>query len=109
MGSDGGGLYALTLGLFRPDPLLPLVKTSKRFKKAEYIEDYKLQTAAYAVAHDEMFDSDIQQGVLLIGTRPNDEYKVPPKVQKVIIPKKELDQYRIKWMDVLEDFHAGRL
>ncbi len=97
------------VGAYEGIPSIIDYKTSKRFKKAEYIEDYKLQTAAYAVAHDEMFDSDIQQGVLLIGTRPNEEYKVPPKVQKVIIPKKELDQYRIKWMDVLEDFHAGRL
>lgn len=97
------------VGAWKGVPSIIDYKTSKRIKKAEYIEDYKLQTAGYAVAHDEMFDSDIQQGVLLIGTRPNEEYKVPPKVQKVIIPKKELDQYRLKWMDVVEDFHAGRL
>ena len=84
-------------------------KTSKRFKKEEYVRDYKLQTAAYAVAHDYMFGTDIEQGVLLIGTRPNFEYGTMPRMQKVIIPREEMNENRLKWMDIVEDFHAGRL
>lgn len=84
-------------------------KTSKWYKKAEYIKDYKLQTAAYAVAHDEMFGTDIEQGVLLIGTRPKPEYGRLPQLQKVIIPRDELNANRLMWMDIVGDFHAGRL
>jgi genome maintenance exonuclease 1 len=81
-------------------------KTSKFFKKAEYIENYKLQTAAYTIAHDEMFgDLGIRQGVLLIGTRPNPEYNVPAKLQRVIIPEAEMQEYKLKWMDIVEEFH----
>ena len=97
------------VGVYQGKPSIIDYKTSKWYKKEEYIRDYKLQTAAYAVAHDHMFGTDIEQGVLLIGTRPNEKYGTMPKLQKVIIPRAELNDNRLKWLDIVEDFHAGRL
>lgn len=105
------GLYAGRtdlVGIYSKKPSIVDYKSSKWFKKDEYIEDYKLQTAAYALAHDNMFGTDIEQGVLLIGTRPHEDYGLMPRLQKVYIPKEELDQYKLKWLQVLEDFHAGK-
>ncbi len=94
------------IGVYNRIPSIIDYKTSKFFKKAEYIEAYKLQIAAYCIAHDEMFgDLGIRQGVLLIGTRPNPEYKIPANLQRIIIPEAEMHEYKIKWMDIVENFH----
>lgn len=85
-------------------------KTSTMFKPDEYIEKYKLQCAAYSLAHGHMFPDveSLDQGVIMIGIRPNPDYNVPPKVQTVVLKKDEMIHYRDKWMTVLEDFHAGK-
>ena len=43
-------------------------KQSNRPKKQEWIEDYFLQIAAYAMAHDAYYGSEIRQGVIMICT-----------------------------------------
>lgn len=41
-------------------------KTAKKPKKKEWIKDYYLQTLGYALAHDEMYGTNIKKGVVLI-------------------------------------------
>ena len=43
-------------------------KQSNRPKKEEWIEDYFLQIAAYAMAHDEVHRSRIRQGIIMVCT-----------------------------------------
>ena len=43
-------------------------KQSNRPKKEEWIEDYYLQIAMYAMAHDYVYDSKIEQGVIMVCT-----------------------------------------
>ena len=43
-------------------------KQSNRPKKEEWIEDYYLQIAMYAMAHDYVYGSSIQQGVIMVCT-----------------------------------------
>jgi len=43
-------------------------KQANRPKKKEWIEDYYLQIAAYAMAHDYVYGSKIQQGVIMVCT-----------------------------------------
>ncbi len=43
-------------------------KQSNRPKKEEWIQDYYLQIAAYAMAHDHVYGSKIRQGVIMICT-----------------------------------------
>jgi hypothetical protein len=54
------------VGLWHGVPSIVDYKTSTKPKREEWITDYYLQTAAYALAHDELFGSDIQQVVILI-------------------------------------------
>lgn len=88
-------------------------KTGLRFKSDDVLHKYKLQIAAYAVAHDWMFRDlpgyqPVEQGVILVGVRPNEQFR-GARVQKVIMNEAELDLYREKWIDVVERFHAGEL
>ena len=46
-------------------------KTSKKIKKEEWIVDYYLQCCAYALAHNEMYGTNIQKGVILMVSRDN--------------------------------------
>ena len=43
-------------------------KQANRLKKKEWIEDYYLQIAAYAMAHDYVHQSNIEQGVIMVCT-----------------------------------------
>ena len=43
-------------------------KQSNRPKREEWIDDYKLQIAAYAMAHDHVHGSTIEQGVIMVCT-----------------------------------------
>ncbi len=68
------GLYAGSTDLVcMHDSMETIVdfKQSNRPKKIEWIEDYYLQIAAYSMAHDHMFGSQIEQGVIMICTPDN--------------------------------------
>jgi len=43
-------------------------KQSNRPKRLEWVEDYFMQIAAYAMAHDQIYGSAIRQGVIMICT-----------------------------------------
>ena len=63
------GLYAGTadcVGKINGVPSLIDFKTARKMKKREWIEDYFLQCCAYANAHNVMFDTDINQIVILM-------------------------------------------
>lgn len=84
-------------------------KTSIWRKKEKYIENYKHQIAAYAIAHEELFgagENEIEQGVILVGIRPHVEYNLPAKIQVEIMDKEELKHYKLSWMDIVEDFYG---
>jgi genome maintenance exonuclease 1 len=44
-------------------------KQSNKPKRAEWIGDYKLQLAAYAMAHNQVYGTPIQSGVILMCTK----------------------------------------
>ena len=81
-------------------------KSSRRPKPPEWIYGYKLQIAAYACAHAEMFGEDIiDQGVILIAIRP-DVSKGPQRFQRFIIDRDELDARKLEWAELVDRFYA---
>ncbi len=63
------GLYAGTadcVGKINGVPSLIDFKTARKMKKREWIEDYFLQCCAYANAHNVMFNTEINQIVILM-------------------------------------------
>ena len=73
-------------------------KQANRPKKKEWIEDYYLQIAAYAMAHDYVHESTIQKGVIMICT-PDLYY------QEYVIEGPELRQYKHKFLKRLDMYH----
>ena len=73
-------------------------KQANRPKKKEWIEDYYLQIAAYAMAHDYVHDSRIQQGVIMVCT-PDLYY------QEFVVSGAELRQYKHKFLKRLDMYH----
>ena len=73
-------------------------KQANRPKKKEWIEDYYLQIAAYAMAHDYVYGSRIQQGVIMVCTA--DLYYQEFKVQD-----HELRSWKHKFLKRLDMYH----
>jgi len=73
-------------------------KQANRPKKKEWIEDYYLQIAAYAMAHDYVHESKIEQGVIMVCT-PDLYY------QEFVINGAELRQAKHKFLKRLDMYH----
>ena len=73
-------------------------KQANRPKKKEWIEDYYLQIAAYAMAHDYVYGSTIRQGVIMVCT-PDLYY------QEFRIQDAELRQWKHKFLKRLDMYH----
>ena len=68
------GLYAGAtdvVGIYDGGESIVDFKQSNKPKRREWIEDYKLQLAAYALAHNEVYGTNIMKGVNLICTKDN--------------------------------------
>jgi len=73
-------------------------KQANRPKKKEWIEDYYLQIAAYAMAHDYVYGSQIRQGVIMVCT-PDLYY------QEFRITDHELRRYKHSFLKRLDSYH----
>lgn len=74
-------------------------KQSNKFKKREWIDDYFLQLAAYATAHNEVHNTKIRKGVIFMCTADN-------VYQEFIIEGSEFDDYVNKWFKKLEEYYT---
>lgn len=94
-------LYAGTVdcvGVHNGVPAIIDFKNARKDKKKEWIEDYFLQLVAYAEAHNEMFGTDIQKGVIMMACHSGN-------YQEFIIEGDEFNEYRNKWFDRLYSFY----
>ena len=73
-------------------------KQANRPKSKDWIEDYFLQIAAYAMAHDYVYRSEIRQGVIMICTP--DLYYQEFKIQDA-----ELRNWKHKWLARLDQYN----
>jgi len=73
-------------------------KQTNRPKKLEWVQDYLIQLAAYATAHNEVYNTKIRKGVVLMCSA-NFEY------QEFIIEGNEFDRYTDLWWKRVEDYY----
>ena len=76
-------------------------KQSNRPKRREYIDDYFMQLGAYAMAHNQVYNTDITQGVVLICTP--DHY-----FQKFAVNGKEFIKYQNQFLERVEKYYEQR-
>ena len=82
-------------------------KQSNKVKKREWIEDYFVQTAAYALAHNEVYNTKIRKGVIFLCVKPElvDGVWAKPQYIEFIIEGNEFDKYTDLWYKRLEKYY----
>lgn len=96
------GLYAGTadcVGMYNGVPSIIDFKTAKKLKKREWIDDYFMQGAAYTLAHNEMFDSGIDQVAILMVDRDN-------KFRDYVVSGQELTKFKSMWGERIQDYYS---
>ena len=76
-------------------------KQSNKPKKREWIEDYFMQLGAYAMAHNQVYKTEITQGVILMCTPDN-------YFQKFQVKGKEFVKYQHKFLEKVDQFKNYR-
>jgi genome maintenance exonuclease 1 len=70
-------------------------------KQRKWIEDYFVQLAAYALAHDVSHGTKIEQGVIMMVAQDG-------QTQEFITCGREFDNYKDMWMRRVESFIKNR-
>ena len=94
-------LYAGTsdcTGLWKGKSAILDFKQTNKPKKREWIEDYFLQLAAYAMAHNSTHGTDIKTGVILMCSSDN-------QYQEFEVIDDEFDHYSNRWLDRIETYY----
>ena len=87
------GRYAGTsdfIGVYKGKPCIVDFKQTNKMKRRSWIEDYFVQLAAYAVAHNHQHGTDINQGVILMVSQEGE-------VQEFVSVGREFDGYCDQW------------
>jgi hypothetical protein len=87
------GCYAGTsdfIGVYKGKPCIVDFKQTNKMKRRSWIEDYFVQLAAYAVAHNHQHGTDINQGVILMVAQDGE-------VQEFVSVGREFDSYCDQW------------
>ena len=73
-------------------------KQTNKPKRIEWIEDYFLQLAAYAMAHDQVYNTCVDQGVILMCSKDG-------FFQKFTSTGKEFTKYKHKFLRKIDEFY----
>jgi genome maintenance exonuclease 1 len=89
------------VGIHRGDEAIMDHKQTNKLKKREWIEDYFVQTAAYALAHNEVWGTTIRKGVIFMCSADN-------IYQEFIIEGTEFDHYTELWLQRVEQYYQSK-
>ena len=95
------GLYAGQTdlcGIFTGRESIIDFKQTNKPKRAEWVEDYFLQLAAYAMAHDQIYGTCIDQGVILMCSKDG-------FFQKFISTGREFTRFKHKFLEKVGQFY----
>ena len=95
------GLYAGTtdlVGIYKGKPTIMDFKQTNRPKKREWIDDYFMQASAYAMAHNEVFETKIEHAAIFMCSRDCDW-------QLWEIGPQEFESWTEKWARRVEEFY----
>ncbi|CAB4133353.1 hypothetical protein UFOVP257_150 [uncultured Caudovirales phage] len=105
------GLYAGTtdlVGQWKGQPAIMDFKQTNKPKKREWIDDYFIQLAAYAAAHNDTHGTNIRTGVILMCAQPkklDDGSYTTPEYQEFVLEPKDFDYWHDQWMRRVELYY----
>ena len=88
------------VGMYDYEDSIVDFKQSNKPKRREWIEDYFLQLGAYAMAHNQVYRSEITQGVVLMCT-PNMQF------QKFQVKGQEFINYQHKFLERVDQYYKN--
>ena len=97
------GLYAGStdlVGMWKGKPAIIDFKQANKLKTPEVILSYKTQLTAYALAHNAVYGTDINTGVILICTRDL-------QYQEFVVEDAEFEEFTGKWLDRVESYYQS--
>ena len=98
-------LYAGTtdlVGVYKDSPCIMDFKQTNKPKKEKYVKDYYLQLVAYGLAHNELYETNINEGHIFMCSK-NYEY------QQFDIMSDDWDFWAKLWWDRVEQFYQKEL
>lgn len=106
------GIYAGTTdgaGIHLDQESILDYKQTNRPKRREWIEDYFMQLAAYAEAHNEVYGTKIKKGVVLMCVKPelDQQHNIigKPQYQEFVLEGAEFENYRCAWWQRVEQYY----
>lgn len=105
------GLYAGTtdcIGLWKGVPAILDFKQSNKVKTRKQIDDYFIQLAAYAAAHNETHGTNISTGVILMAVQPKlleDNTYSKPQYLEFVVEGDEFKYWADEWMKRVELYY----
>jgi len=87
------------VGVYRDKPAIIDFKQSNKPKRREWIEDYFCQLAAYAMAHDEIHGTTIDNAVILMAVRSDGS------TAEFSTAAREFRGYKEMWMRKVDEFY----
>jgi genome maintenance exonuclease 1 len=90
------------IGIYENKETIIDFKQSNKPKKDEWIDDYYLQCAAYSLAHNKVYGSNIAQVVILLCTKDN-------IFQRFIVEGERLINYQNQFLEKVEQFYSQRI
>lgn len=94
-------IYAGTtdlVGTYKGQPAIMDFKQTNKPKKKEWVEDYYLQLTAYALAHNELYGTDIKEGHVFMCSRDL-------QYQQFDLLPEEFPQWESKWWDRVYQYY----
>jgi hypothetical protein len=87
------------VGVYKGKPAIMDFKTTRKPKKLAHVDEYRLQTVAYASSHNHMFGTNIKTCVIFMCSQ-NLEY------QQFVWDADEYDKNFVDWLHRVYAFHA---
>jgi genome maintenance exonuclease 1 len=98
------GLYAGQtdlVGIHKGKDAIIDFKQTNKPKKREWIEDYCLQLAAYAMAHNFIYRTKINKGVIMMCSKDN-------FYQEFVIEGVEFKKYQHRWLGKISQYYQQK-
>ena len=95
------GMYSGTTdlcGVYKGNPSIMDFKQTNKPKKKEWVEDYYLQMAAYATAHNKVYDTNIREGHIFMCSRDL-------QYQQFDLWPDEFDYWADQWLDRVAEYY----
>lgn len=96
------GLYSGTtdlVGVYKDKPAVMDYKQTNKPKKDEWIDDYKMQLVAYILAHNEVYGTDIRQGIVFMCSRDF-------QYQQFEVKPEDFNYWQDQWLNKVEEYYT---